>query len=288
MNVDRTDTSGWKHAENGREESTPAAEASRRTQALLLSWEQVRFSRPAASGSGGKRCRGLLSGWVGPAFNMVKGCARRGGHTEDNTSSRLTILNDVSGFAGPIRRPFSEKGSNPSVMDKGKASVVVGVPIGKEEHSGETSGGGGGGGGDEYATGVTALTRQESGLAGLPTEDDDRPWTGSVTAIMGPSGAGKTSLLNILAGRTGGAASRAGVKITGKVRVNGEEVDDESVRGVSGYVTQEDVLPETLTCFEHLMFHAELRMLRSSRRARRDRVLEVRRNRKRAKEKWGG
>ena len=52
---------------------------------------------------------------------------------------------------------------------------------------------------------------------------------------------------------------------------------------MSGYVTQEDVLPETLTCFEHLMFHAELRMARGgdgkrgsvSRERRRQRVLEV-------------
>ncbi|CAN0574309.1 unnamed protein product, partial [Ectocarpus sp. 12 AP-2014] len=77
---------------------------------------------------------------------------------------------------------------------------------------------------------------------------------------MGPSGAGKTTLLNVLAGRMHGLGKRNnGGRVTGAVRINGRAVTAEEVRGVSGYVTQEDVLPETLTCFEHLMFHAELR-----------------------------
>ncbi|CAN0319127.1 unnamed protein product, partial [Laminaria digitata] len=104
--------------------------------------------------------------------------------------------------------------------------------------------GGGIGGGGSRA--VVAARGQQRAAA----------WAGTVTAIMGPSGAGKTSLLNILAGRHLGRSS----SVTGAVRVNGRTVNAAAVRDVSGYVTQEDVLPETLTCFEHLMFHAELRM----------------------------
>lgn len=92
---------------------------------------------------------------------------------------------------------------------------------------------------------------------------------------MGPSGAGKTSLLNVLAGRRGEAASGKFAEIAGKLRVNGEIVDPHFVKRVSGYVTQEDVLPETLTCYEHLMFHAELRMRGVNKDARRARVMEV-------------
>lgn len=104
---------------------------------------------------------------------------------------------------------------------------------------------------------------------------------GSVTAIMGPSGAGKSSLLNVLAGRR----QSAGAVIAGAVRVNGEVARAATVREVSGYVAQEDVLPETMTCYEHLMFHAELRMAAPaavgksrgcSRAGRKRRVLEVR------------
>lgn len=102
--------------------------------------------------------------------------------------------------------------------------------------------------------------------------------SGTVTAIMGPSGAGKTSLLNALAGRLekrrlccGGGKGR---RLSGIVRINGVEVSPAVVREMSAYVTQEDVLPETLTCHEHLMFHAHLR-LRTSVERRSARVSEV-------------
>ena len=110
-------------------------------------------------------------------------------------------------------------------------------------------------------------------------------WEGTVTAIMGPSGAGKTSLLNALAGRLQapnagsypGGVGGLGFGLTGAVRLNGEVVGAAKVRRVSAYVTQEDVLPETLTCYEHLMFHAHLRLpVGTSVERRHDRVMEVR------------
>ncbi|CAN0338959.1 unnamed protein product, partial [Hapterophycus canaliculatus] len=118
-------------------------------------------------------------------------------------------------------------------------------------------------------------------------DEDGDGWRGTVTAIMGPSGAGKTSLLNALAGRidtvrrsnAGGAggAGRRGLGLTGEVRLNGEAVGAAEIRNLSAYVTQEDVLPETLTCYEHLMFHAQLRLPRKTPMGRRhERVIEVR------------
>ncbi|CAN0487097.1 unnamed protein product, partial [Scytosiphon promiscuus] len=50
--------------------------------------------------------------------------------------------------------------------------------------------------------------------------------------------------------------------LTGEVRLNGEAVGAADIRNLSAYVTQEDILPETLTCYEHLMFHAQLRLPR--------------------------
>ncbi|CAN0302100.1 unnamed protein product, partial [Discosporangium mesarthrocarpum] len=98
------------------------------------------------------------------------------------------------------------------------------------------------------------------------------------TGILGPSGAGKSSLLDILAGRRKGAGcgwGASGHVVTGELRVNGEVAEGEGVRKISGYVTQEDILPPTLTCKEHLMFHALLRMGRAKKKEREGRVLEL-------------
>lgn len=114
--------------------------------------------------------------------------------------------------------------------------------------------------------------------------------SGTVTAIMGPSGAGKTSLLNALAGRLEATHKRGlcggggkGCCLSGVVRINGIEVSAAMVREMSAYVTQEDVLPETLTCHEHLMFHAHLRLpVGTSLERRSARVSEVTERRKAA------
>ncbi len=79
---------------------------------------------------------------------------------------------------------------------------------------------------------------------------------GTMLAIIGGSGAGKSTLLDILARR------KTMGEITGEVLYNG--VPSSQLRNlllrVSGYVTQEDVLKETLTVRETLMFQAELRL----------------------------
>eukprot|EP00223_Ostreococcus_mediterraneus_P005998 CAMPEP_0179689398 /NCGR_PEP_ID=MMETSP0936-20121108/3175_1 /TAXON_ID=548131 ORGANISM="Ostreococcus mediterraneus, Strain clade-D-RCC2573" /NCGR_SAMPLE_ID=MMETSP0936 /ASSEMBLY_ACC=CAM_ASM_000574 /LENGTH=1734 /DNA_ID=CAMNT_0021562003 /DNA_START=11 /DNA_END=5218 /DNA_ORIENTATION=- len=74
-------------------------------------------------------------------------------------------------------------------------------------------------------------------------------------AILGPSGAGKTTLLDILAGRATRTHS-----IRGDIRVNGQPIVSSQIRRLSGYVTQDDVLPGTATVHEHLLFHAKLRL----------------------------
>ena len=74
-------------------------------------------------------------------------------------------------------------------------------------------------------------------------------------AMLGPSGAGKTTLLDILAGR----APSTHV-IRGDIRVNGQPMVSSQIRRLSGYVTQDDVLPGNATVYEHLLFHAKLRL----------------------------
>ena len=104
-----------------------------------------------------------------------------------------------------------------------------------------------------------------SGMAG-----PSRETSGDVCALMGSSGAGKTSLLDVLAGR------KYQGRITGTIYVNGRAMTGRQMREVSGYVVQEDILPSMLTVIEHLKFHAHLRLgSRVSAQAKTDRAYEI-------------
>jgi ABC-type multidrug transport system ATPase subunit len=83
------------------------------------------------------------------------------------------------------------------------------------------------------------------------------------TAIMGPSGAGKTSLLNILSGR---ATTGGRIKISSDVRLNNFTVDPTNinVRKLIAFVAQDDSLQVTSTPREAIMFSAKLRLPRST------------------------
>ena len=83
------------------------------------------------------------------------------------------------------------------------------------------------------------------------------------TAIMGASGAGKTSLLNILAGRS---SSRGKIAVTADVRLDNVTVDPTkmAVRKVIAFVAQDDSLQVTATPREAIHFSAKLRLPRST------------------------
>jgi ATP-binding cassette, subfamily G (WHITE), eye pigment precursor transporter len=75
---------------------------------------------------------------------------------------------------------------------------------------------------------------------------------GDLVGIMGPSGAGKTSLLNVLAQRTPGAPG-------GQVLLNGEPWR-ENYLSILAYMPQDEMFLAELTPREHLTFMAQLRM----------------------------
>jgi len=77
---------------------------------------------------------------------------------------------------------------------------------------------------------------------------------GKLVGIMGASGAGKTTLLNIMAG--------INKPTDGEIRINGVnfhgEEGEEKLKGVVGYIPQDDLLIEELTVFQNLYYNAKL------------------------------
>ncbi|MCB0494504.1 MAG: ATP-binding cassette domain-containing protein [Cyclobacteriaceae bacterium] len=76
--------------------------------------------------------------------------------------------------------------------------------------------------------------------------------SGKLISIMGASGAGKSTLLNVLNGTD--------KPTKGEVKINGISIHEnpESIKGVIGYVPQDDLLLEDLTVFDNLYFAAKL------------------------------
>lgn len=83
---------------------------------------------------------------------------------------------------------------------------------------------------------------------------------GKVTAIMGASGAGKTSLLNILSCRVDNGKN---IQLGGGVFVNGAPYTFNNFGDFANYVMQNDILMQTLTVRETLEFAANLKLNRT-------------------------
>ncbi|EGB10033.1 hypothetical protein AURANDRAFT_23570, partial [Aureococcus anophagefferens] len=73
------------------------------------------------------------------------------------------------------------------------------------------------------------------------------------TAIMGASGAGKTTLMNLVVGKV--------KKTKGTIRVNGEVVESlQRWKSRLGFVPQEDIMHRRLTVLQNIAFSASLRL----------------------------
>ena len=79
---------------------------------------------------------------------------------------------------------------------------------------------------------------------------------GTLTALMGSSGAGKTTLMDVLAQR------KSEGEITGEVLINGQALPV-SFQRTTGYCEQQEVLQPEATVRESLEFSALLRQPRS-------------------------
>ncbi|TPX41263.1 hypothetical protein SeLEV6574_g06180 [Synchytrium endobioticum] len=77
---------------------------------------------------------------------------------------------------------------------------------------------------------------------------------GRLCAVMGASGAGKTSLLQVLAGE-----ARSG-EVQGQILINGQEILGNEIKRCSGFVFQDDVILSTMTVREAITMSALLRL----------------------------
>jgi len=77
---------------------------------------------------------------------------------------------------------------------------------------------------------------------------------GVLTALMGVSGAGKTTLMDVLAGR------KTGGYIEGGISISGYPKKQETFARISGYCEQNDIHSPQVTVYESLLFSAWLRL----------------------------
>ncbi|KAK1312432.1 putative pleiotropic drug resistance protein 7 [Acorus calamus] len=77
---------------------------------------------------------------------------------------------------------------------------------------------------------------------------------GVLTALMGVSGAGKTTLMDVLAGR------KTGGYIEGSITISGYPKKQETFARISGYCEQNDIHSPHVTIYESLLFSAWLRL----------------------------
>ena len=77
---------------------------------------------------------------------------------------------------------------------------------------------------------------------------------GILTALVGVIGAGKTTLMDVLAGR------KTGGYIEGNVRISGYTKNQATFARVSGYCEQNDIHSPNVTVYESLLYSAWLRL----------------------------
>ena len=80
--------------------------------------------------------------------------------------------------------------------------------------------------------------------------------SGEMLAIIGSSGAGKTTLLNFLSGKI----ESGGLEKSGQILLNNQLISPRYYDLITSYVMQDDVLEQTMTPLEILLFTAKMKL----------------------------
>ncbi|KVI05977.1 hypothetical protein Ccrd_015657 [Cynara cardunculus var. scolymus] len=147
----------------------------------------------------------------------------------------IFFFNLIFALSLAFLNPFGKAQANASAEDEGNAGAVELSSTKKESK-------------DEGKQGVgedrLLLLKGVSGAF--------RP--GVLTALMGVSGAGKTTLMDVLAGR------KTGGYIDGDVKISGYPKKQETFARISGYCEQNDIHSPHVTVYESLLYSAWLRL----------------------------
>ncbi len=167
---------------------------------------------------------------------------RRGIRVEDLGSTNGTWVNGERLAKPTILKPGDDLRLGPHRIELTKDLKVVGAPVGQ-------------GGVRGVRVDAAGVTREVGKGKTRKIVVDDVSFSilpGEMVAIMGPSGAGKTSVLTALAGYTAptsGAVFLDGLSLFGQYDI---------FRSAIGYVPQDDVMHRTLTVQEVLYYHAKV------------------------------
>ncbi|CAL5209123.1 unnamed protein product [Lathyrus oleraceus] len=145
--------------------------------------------------------------------------------TERNTSESLTLKADTSTTKRGMVLPF-----RPLSLAFDRVSYYINMPAEMKNQGFEES--------------RLQLLRNVSGAF--------RP--GELTALVGVTGAGKTTLMDVLAGR------KTGGYIEGNISVSGYPKNQATFARISGYCEQNDIHSPNLTVYESIVFSAWLRL----------------------------
>jgi ATP-binding cassette subfamily G (WHITE) protein 1 len=129
----------------------------------------------------------------------------------------------------------------------------------------------------EVRSKITSKEKKQLQKQGKPVEDKviltdmtGKIQIGSFTAIMGASGSGKTTFLNFLSNRKYYLKT---LIVNGEFLVNGRSIDTIDFNRITGYAMQDDIILDTLTVREVLLFTAKLRLSKDIYQARMDEVI---------------